>query len=384
MKQITRSYTRLKVNFFKSALYGINVKSEEISEWAESLNCVEGSIPFKYLGIPVGANLRNLSTWTPVVDCLRRKLSNWKCESLSFCGRIVLLNAALSRGDRKIAWVSWEKVCNSIKDGGLGVKDLDRFNMALLGKWRWRLVVEKEALWNRVVEAKYGIHRRRDWEGREVKMNSSYWWKALWKLDKERGSNEGWVYKGVVKTVGEGNDTFFWHEKWCGDAPFREKFNRLFRLTKDKDVVVKNMGEWRNGEMENGSGNGVGVGINHLFFTCDATWAIWHATYAWWGVQAVLTCEGWKHLQQHMGIVQNKKMKEIWKYHVQVVNELQDGKSLNAHCKSTDDDLGQKILSPKGGHFEFGFKVNAFATTLFTCDLWFDQFHTGFKAFEAN
>ncbi|GKV22123.1 hypothetical protein SLEP1_g32015 [Rubroshorea leprosula] len=240
--------SRLKVNFFKSALYGINVKSEEINEWAESLNCVEGTIPFKYLGIPVGANSRNLSAWTPVVDCLRRKLSNWKCESLSFGGRIVLLNAVLSRGDRKIAWVSWEKVCNSRKNGGLGVKDLDRFNMALLGKWRWRLVVEKEALWNRVVEAKYGFHRRRDWEGREVKMNSSYWWKALWKLDEERGSNEGWVYKGVVKTVGEGNDTLFWNEKWCGDVPFREKFNRLFRLAEDKDALVKNMGEWRNGE----------------------------------------------------------------------------------------------------------------------------------------
>ncbi|GKV51184.1 hypothetical protein SLEP1_g57855 [Rubroshorea leprosula] len=213
----------LKVNFFKSALYRTNVKSEETSERAETLNCLEGSIPFKYLGIPVGANPRNISTWTPVVDCLRR-------------------------GDRKIAWVSWEKVCNSRKDGGLGVKDLEKFNMALLGKWRWRLVVEKEALWNRVVEAKYGIHRRRDWEGREVKMNSSYWWKALWKLDKERGSDEGWVYKGVVKTVGEGNDTLFWHEKWCGDAPFREKFNRLFRLAKDKDALVKNMGEWRNGE----------------------------------------------------------------------------------------------------------------------------------------
>ncbi|GKV36541.1 hypothetical protein SLEP1_g44662 [Rubroshorea leprosula] len=295
--------------------------------------------------------------------------------------------------------------------------------MALLGKWRWRLVVEKEALWNRVVEAKYGIHRRRDWEGREVKMNSSYWWKALWKLDKERGSDEGWMYKGVVKTVGEGNDTLFWHEKWCGDAPFRVKFNRLFRLAEDKDALVKNMGEWRNGEWiwkwswsrellgrENtlvqdlnkllqgskleqgqqdswrwkyeskgtystksaytllkssnreadtrrfsmlwnnkvplkvsafvwkGMQNRIPTGDNlvkrgivgsntdfacifcgkqtetasHLFFTCDATWAIWHAAYAWWGLQAVLTCEGWKHLQQHMGMVRNKKVKESW------------------------------------------------------------------------
>ncbi|GKV30550.1 hypothetical protein SLEP1_g39351 [Rubroshorea leprosula] len=399
IKGILRTFelvSGLKVNFFKSALYGINVKSEEISEWAVSLNCVVGSIPFKYLGIPVGANPRNLSTWTPVVDCLRRKLSNWKCDSLSFGGRIVLLNAVLSsipvyffstmrapkqvikllssiqrsflwggkEGDRKIAWVSWEIVCNSRKNGGLGVKDLDRFNMALLGKWRWRLVVEKEALWNRVVEAKYGFRRRRDWEGREVKTNSSFWWKALWKLDEERGSNEGWVYKGVVKTVGEGNDTLFWHEKWCGDVPFREKFNRLFRLAEDKDALVKNMGEWRNGEwiwkwrwsrellgrevtlvqdlnsllhgskLEQGkqdswrwkheskgsySTKSAYILLNSSNRETDAR----RFTYEWWGLQAVFTCEGWKHLQQHMGMVQNKKVKEIWaKHNTDLAKEL--------------------------------------------------------------
>ncbi|GKV28721.1 hypothetical protein SLEP1_g37737 [Rubroshorea leprosula] len=227
----------LKVNFFKSALYGINVNPVDLCDWAETLNCVVGTIPFKYLGIPIGANPRKLSTWTPVIEGLRRKLSNWKCESLSFGGRIVLLNAVLSKGVRKIAWVKWDKVCRNKKEGGLGVKDLDRFNLALLGKWRWRLVVEKDALWNKVVEAKYGVHRRRDWVGKEVKSNCSSWWKALWNLDKDLRTKEGWVHKGMVKTMGEGNDTLFWHEKWCGDMSFKEKFNRLFRLAEHKDVL---------------------------------------------------------------------------------------------------------------------------------------------------
>jgi hypothetical protein len=41
---------------------------------------------------------------------------------------------------RKIAWVSWGKVCKSKRDGGLGVRDLRAVNLALLGKWRWRLI----------------------------------------------------------------------------------------------------------------------------------------------------------------------------------------------------------------------------------------------------
>jgi len=35
---------------------------------------------------------------------------------------------------KKIARVAWEKVCNSIEKGGLDIKDIRRFNDALLGK----------------------------------------------------------------------------------------------------------------------------------------------------------------------------------------------------------------------------------------------------------
>lgn len=41
---------------------------------------------------------------------------------------------------RKIAWVKWEVVCKPKLEGGLGVKDLEWFNIALLTKWRWRLI----------------------------------------------------------------------------------------------------------------------------------------------------------------------------------------------------------------------------------------------------
>jgi len=40
---------------------------------------------------------------------------------------------------KKIAWVAWEKVCESREAGGLGIKDIRTFNEALLGKWIWRM-----------------------------------------------------------------------------------------------------------------------------------------------------------------------------------------------------------------------------------------------------
>jgi hypothetical protein len=36
-----------------------------------------------------------------------------------------------------------------------GIKDLNTFNLSLLVKWRWRLLVDKEAQWIGVLRAKY-------------------------------------------------------------------------------------------------------------------------------------------------------------------------------------------------------------------------------------
>ena len=35
----------------------------------------------------------------------------------------------------KIAWVNWDTICLPKNKGGLGIKNLSKFNEALLGKW---------------------------------------------------------------------------------------------------------------------------------------------------------------------------------------------------------------------------------------------------------
>ena len=56
----------------------------------------------------------------------------------------------------KIAWIRWETVTSSKENGGLDIKDITNFNVALLGKWRWGLMQNKGELWARVVQSKYG------------------------------------------------------------------------------------------------------------------------------------------------------------------------------------------------------------------------------------
>ncbi|GLT87684.1 hypothetical protein SLE2022_057510 [Rubroshorea leprosula] len=150
----------LRINFSKSSLYGFNVAERWIRGAAGVLRCGVGATPFRYLGMPIGGNLRRKKFWDPVVTKFHSKLAAWKSAVLSYGGRLTLLNSVLSalptffmslflmpnsvlaqlikiqrdflwgatEDNRKIAWVKWDAICCSKAKGGLGVPDLRRRN----------------------------------------------------------------------------------------------------------------------------------------------------------------------------------------------------------------------------------------------------------------
>ncbi|KAH9728953.1 S-protein [Citrus sinensis] len=62
-----------------------------------------------------------------------------------------------------------------------------------------------------------------------------------------------------------------------------------------------------------------------------------------------------------------------------VINNLNNSSTLEAHCKSKDDDLGLRRLAA-GTEFNWTFRVNFWSTTLFFCDL---RWANGHKAFDV-
>ncbi|GKU98577.1 hypothetical protein SLEP1_g11563 [Rubroshorea leprosula] len=150
--------------------------------------------------------------------------------------------------EKKISWVSWERVCMNKECGGLGVKDLRKFNLAFLGKWWGRLAKREEGLWRKVIIGKYGERGGHwlDWV-RDNSGGGSIWWRDIQNLNAGDGGNVGWLTEGFRIKVGEGNGVSFWWDKWCGENCLGNKFPRLYILSTGKDKECHQMGRAHNG-----------------------------------------------------------------------------------------------------------------------------------------
>ena len=99
IKSLLRSFelvSGLKINFAKSSFGAIGKSAQWTKSAAEYLNCRTLSLPFLYLGIPIGVNLRRTEFWDPIICKCERKLAAWKHRHISFGGRVTLINVVLS------------------------------------------------------------------------------------------------------------------------------------------------------------------------------------------------------------------------------------------------------------------------------------------------
>ncbi|GKD35485.1 RNA-directed DNA polymerase, eukaryota, reverse transcriptase zinc-binding domain protein [Tanacetum coccineum] len=103
-----------KINIHKSNIYGIGVNEEEVSNMASNAGCIVGNIPFNYLGLPIGSNMKSIASWKMLVDRFHLRLSTWKANLLSIGGRLTLIKMLSSPND---LWVKVVKAFHGHEGG---------------------------------------------------------------------------------------------------------------------------------------------------------------------------------------------------------------------------------------------------------------------------
>ncbi|GJX21016.1 hypothetical protein Tco_0223693 [Tanacetum coccineum] len=150
---------------------------DEVLSMASNVDCIAGDIPFNYLGLPIGSNMKSIASWKTLVDRFHMRLSSWKANLLSIRGRLTLIKSVLgslgiyylsifrslelvlqdlerirakffwggNKDKNKMAWVKWPIILNSFDKGGLNIGSLKASILALLKKWRWKVVSSPNA-----------------------------------------------------------------------------------------------------------------------------------------------------------------------------------------------------------------------------------------------
>ncbi|KAG2300644.1 hypothetical protein Bca52824_037116 [Brassica carinata] len=202
-----------------------------------------GSLPIRYLGLPLMQRKLKISEYSPLIDKLNIKFNSWATKSLSFAGRSLLLKTVImglvnfwlstfslpkgcirrieslcsrflwsgSIDHRAHAKVSWKSVCLPKEEGGLGLKSFQRWNLTLLLRFIWLLFSGSASLW-------VAWHRRYNcpsnylfWSQQETPAQT--WnWRCLLRL-RELAS------RFLMSEINNGCSTSFWFDNWTRSGP---------------------------------------------------------------------------------------------------------------------------------------------------------------------
>ncbi|QHO54257.1 Putative ribonuclease H protein [Arachis hypogaea] len=265
----------LSINFDKSSLIPINCDEQWVHRMCMLWSCKAGTLPIKYLGIPLGANPRLVKTWKPIIEKVEEKLSLWKAKVLNKAGKLILIKSVLNSlpvyylslykmpkavaaklislqrrfpwskedGRQDMALVKWELVQAPRKFGGLGVGDAMVRNTALLFKWWWRFAKEKCPLWKKVVCSCNNL-RPNELLYTQVLPTRGGPWKDICHLEIQEQSLRDKLITGLTMEVGDGRRTRFWEDGWLHCGSLKDRFPRLFSVSNQCGSVIGDCGFW--------------------------------------------------------------------------------------------------------------------------------------------
>ena len=239
----------LKVNMEKTSFFASGLTEQESQLIQATTGMHMGSLPVRYLGVPLDSKKLSLTSAEPLLHQIKAKFSSWSVKTLSFAGRLLLIKTVIAgintfwcstfilpkacinrinslcsvflwKGDvesRNTARVSWETVVLPKDQGGLGIKDLLTWNKACTLRLLWLLFFRSGSVW--VAWFKEVILKGSISNYWTTKPSSSFSWLAN-KLLKLKDT----VFPLIKLRIQNGLSARFWFDNW---SPFGKLYDYL-------------------------------------------------------------------------------------------------------------------------------------------------------------
>jgi hypothetical protein len=181
--------------------HSVNDAFKNIKEriWNNILGWMEKFLSFGGKGILIKSVIQAIPTFS--MSCF--KLPRGLCEHINSAIRSFWWGS--SQGKRKTHWVSWSDMTKPKFDGGLGFRDMELFNIALLARQAWRLLSNPTSLSARILKALY--YPENDILTADLGPRPSKIWRAI-------SEGRDALKLGLIKRIGSGEQTRIWSDNW--------------------------------------------------------------------------------------------------------------------------------------------------------------------------
>ncbi|XP_017227807.1 uncharacterized protein LOC108203403 [Daucus carota subsp. sativus] len=233
----------MRINSAKSQFFISNVDDGLKHHIRVSTGFSEGSLPAKYLGLPLISTKLSMRCCLPLIVRVQNRIDSWLNTCLNQAGRLQLIKAVLfglqgywsahlllpksvlkklqslfvkflwggSSDNHKVVKVKWSDCCFPKIEGGLGLYDLCQWNNAVFLFHLWRITQpDNNSLWIMWFKRTY-LKRR-----------------AFWTMDFPK--NAPWCIRKILQLrplalrfinyhVGASSNFLLWHDPWVNNKP---------------------------------------------------------------------------------------------------------------------------------------------------------------------